>query len=76
MVCQLDGEKVTFCITHQGIDSEETEVPLTDVTLADGVATLENFEFPYAGVYTITCTLPESNKYDDERRVLYPEMFV
>ena len=72
----LDGEKVTFCITHQGIDSEETEVPLTDVTLADGVATLENFEFPYAGVYTITCTLPESNKYDDEARAISRDVCV
>ena len=59
-----------------GIDSEETEVPLTDVTLADGVATLENFEFPYAGVYTITCTLPESNKYDDEARAISRDVCV
>ena len=41
-----------------------------------GVATLENFEFPYAGVYTITCTLPESNKYDDKARAISQDVCV
>ena len=67
----MDDETVTFCITHQGIDSKEEEV-----TLTEGVATLEGFDFEYAGVYTITCTLPESNKYNDDARTITKDVYV
>lgn len=67
----MDGEGVTFSITHLGIDPEETEA-----TLTDGAATLNDFEFKYAGVYKITCTLPESNKYNNDACTITKEVCV
>lgn len=68
----MDDEDVTFSITHPGIDSEK----VVEKRLTNGAATLEDFEFEYAGVYTIICTLPKSNKYNDDTRTITKEVWV
>ena len=67
----MNGEEVTFSITHPGINFEDTTI-----RLIKGDATLKNFEFPYAGVYKITCTLPKSNKYNDDARAISQDVYV